>query len=321
MYDINFNNLDNEIKIKKKSIFVTIIMMIIMGTVMYFSYFYFSDKNDLVGKICIAISAVLIVDLFFSIVRYFIVKKYKKNALWLQNNGVLLNDQNILIESGILSFNFRPCIYYIAPNDKIYRLRAKNIINLMSKGTVDILVDINNPKRFYMDSNIKTNSKFDKEKNYSYFSDKKYFPNYINHIVRRKSYITNIFTFLILIGIAIYIGFMKDNTIIRTASLVVAMFSLANVFLLIKKIVDTNKIIAKIKRVSDKGTLVKDIPYEKPKDRLAKEFTPTVTYNDKKYRGYPILLNNKKDKIDMLIYKKEHIINYDIKTYRDHYRN
>ena len=321
MFDINYTNIDREIKIKRNSIFITIIMMIIMGTIMYFSYYYFSEKNDLVGKICLVIGGVLIIDLIFSIIRFFIVKKYKKNAIWLQNNGVLLNDQEVLIESGILSFNYKPCIYYIAPNEKIYKLRAKSVINLMSKGTVDILIDINNPRRFYMDSNINTNKSFDKKTNYSHFSDKKYFPNYINHIIKRKNYITNIITFTILIAIALYIGFIKDNTVIRTASLVISMFSLANIFMLIKRIISTNKIISKIKRVSDKGTLIKDIPYEKPKDKNIEEFIPEIKYNDKKYKGTPILLNNKKDTIDMLTYKKECIINYDIKTYRDHYSN
>ena len=321
MFEINYNNLDKEIKIKRKSIIVTIVTMIVLGTVMYFSYFYISEKNDLVGKICLGIIAVLVVDFIFSIIRFISIKKYKKNAKYLEKNGVLLNDQNVLIESGIISFNFKPCIYYIAPNDKLYKLRAKSVINLMSKGTVDILIDINNPKRYYMDSNIKTTKEFDKEKNYSHFSDKKYYPNYINQINNRKNFITNIFAFLVLSGVAFYLAFVKETSMVKVAALLVSLFSLVNIFVLIKRIIDTNKYIKKIKRVSDKGTLVKNIPYEKPKDKLVKEFSPIIKYNEKTYKGCPIIYNSQKDKIDMLTYKKECIINYDIKTYRDYYRN
>jgi len=321
MFEINYINLDKEIKVKRKSIVVSIVLAIIVSIVLYFAYFYFSEKNELIGKIAIAILVVSALDIIFSIIRFITTKKYKSTAKYLEKNGVLLNDQKITIDNTIFNILYKPTVYYVAPNGKLYKLRAKSVLDLMGKGTVDVLIDINNPKRYYMDANIKTTKEFDKEKNYSHFSEKTYYPDYMSYMERRKSSITNMFIFIIMIGIMLYIAYKKDETLIRTASLLVAMFSLTNVFILIKSVIDSNKMISKIKRVSTHGTLVNDLDYEKPKEKDVKEFTPTVMHNNKKYKGTPIINNPKKDKIDLLIYKKEYIINYDIKNYKDHYRN
>ena len=323
MYKIDFKKLEEEIKNKKFFMLVELLMVIVINAVLAYVYFKISNKDFNIGKICSLLSVISISIVIYTIYQYICSKKSIKDAKYLTNNSILVKNLSIRVEHSILPFDLKPCVYYIDNNGKLYILKARNNLLLMGKSKVDLLIDKKNPRRYYIDSNIKTTSKYDEEKNLNYFS-KDIYPDYINYFEDNSICKNNITIFAIGIFICIYVLLYVADTIPSQAMLgLLSVFLLYGIINLTKKIISNNKMIDKIKYLSKNGKLYKGYKYEKKviTNNKTNLLIPTIKHEGKELVGDKIPFDTK-EKIDLLIDEKKNIyyINYDIKTYIDKYK-
>jgi hypothetical protein len=314
MYKIDFKKLEKELNLKKKYFFIELLISIIINSILLVIYFIITKRNNTYGIISIILSAITIIVLIISIKNILDIKKCIKNAKYLTNKGILLKNQKINAENFLMSLV--PCLYYIDDKMNLHKLKIKHTINFFGKSTVDLLIDLNNPKKYFIDTTINTTSKFNEEGNSKHFSNKIYYPNYIPYYEDNSINKNSILIFLLLIGFFIYISIIKEELYIRGLSIAIIVFSLISIFNNIRGIVTNNIIINKIKKLSMTGTVHKNIKYDK--ELINNHYIiAKIKYNDKEYTSNRIKYLPDKDKIDLLIDEKTntYYIDYDIDTY------
>jgi len=323
MYKIDFKKLEEEIKNKKFFMLIELLIVIVINSLLAYIYFKISNKDFNIGKICLLLSIISISIIIYTIYQFICSKKSYNDAKYLTNNGILVKNLSIRVEHSILPFDLKPCVYYIDNNQKLHILKARNNLLLMGKSKVDLLVDKKNPKRYYIDSNIKTTSKYDEEKNLNSFS-KDIYPDYINYYEDNSICKNNITIFAIGIFVSIYVILYVADTLPSKAMLgVLSVFLLSGIINLTRKIISNNKMIDKIKYLSKNGKLFKDYKYEKKiiTNNKTNMLIPTIKHDGKELVGDKIPFDTK-DKIDLLIDEKKNIyyIDYDIKTFKEKYK-
>ena len=319
MFKIDFKKLEKELNLKKKTLYIELFASIIINIVLYIVYFIITKKNSTYGIISLILSAMTIVMLIITIKNIVSLKKCISNAKYLSNKGILLRNQKIKAESTL--FNLIPCLYYIDSKMVLHKLKINHTINFFGKSKVDLLIDENNPKRYFIDTDIKTTSSFNEEENNKHFSDKIYYPNYITYYEDNSININSILIFILLIGFFIYIAIVKEEIIIKGLSGAIILFSIIGLINNIRGIINNNKIINKIKKVSKTGKLCNNLKYEK--ELINNDFIyAKVKYDNKEYESDKIKYLPDKDKIDLLIDEKtkQYYIDYDIETYLNHYK-
>ncbi len=322
MYDINFKIIKEDINRKIKAIIISIIALVIFGTILSIVYFQITDKNELVLKISIGILLIVVIDIINSIIKLYKACVSMKCAKKLSKNGTLLRNQKLCLDQSFLSLFLSPCIFYINEKGKLYRLRLRNSYNIIGKSSMDVLIDLKNPKIYYIDNKIITTEKYDNNKNLEKFSDKKYYPDYTVQYEKKNNCKNSIILLLLVIGVSIYLFITKDISYVRAISLTALLLSSIEFIKNIRLIVGYNKEINKRKNLSINGTLYNNIEYNH-KERARGLILPIVKYKDKDLVGKEIPFKTERKKIDLLIDEKnpkDYIIEYDIITYRDKYK-
>lgn len=319
MYKIDYKKLEKELNLKKKYFYIELSVSIIINIVLFVVYFIITKRNNTYGLISLCLSLITIIALIIGIKNIIDIKKCIKSAKYLSNNGILLKNQKISAESTLM--NLVPCLYYIDTNKKLHKLKIKHTINFFGKSKVDLLIDKDNPKIYFIDTEIKTTDKYNESENYKIFSNKVYYPNYIAYYEDNSININNLLIFVLLIGFFIYILIIKEEVYIKGLSLAIILFSLVGIFNMIRNIVSNNKIINKIKYLSDKGVLHNNIKYDK--ELINNDcIIAKVKVDNKEYVSDKIRYLPDKDKIDLLIDEKTntYYIDYDIETYLNKYK-
>ena len=319
MYKIDFKKLEKEMNLKKKLFYIEFFFSIVINIVLYIIYFIITKRNSTYGIITVCLSIATIIILIIAIKNIIDIKKCINNAKYLSNKGILLRNQKIKAEGTI--FNLIPCLYYIDSNMQLHRLKIKHTVNFFGKSTVDLLIDLDNPKRFFIDTDIKTTDKFNESENSKNFSDKVFYPNYVTYFEENQINKNSILIFILLICFFIYIAIVKEETYLKILSLAIIAFSLLSLINNIRGIIDNNKTIKRIKSLSSKGTLHKGLSYDK--ELINNNYIiAKVKYNDKELDSDRIKYLPDKKKIDLLIddKSKAYFIDYDIETYKDKYK-
>ena len=318
MYKIDFKKLEKELRYKKNLFYIELLISIIINIVLYIVYFVITKRNETYGIISLCLSLITIIILIIAIKNIIDIKKCISNAKYLSNKGVLLRNQKIKAEGTM--FNLIPCLYYIDSNMNLHRLKIKHTVNFFGKSTVDLLIDLNNPKKYFIDTDIKTGSSFDESENNKNFSDKVFYPNYVTYFEENQINKNSILIFILLICFFIYIAIVKEEMYLKILSLAIIVFSLFSLINNIRGIIDNNKTINRIKKLSTKGTLHKALSYDK--ELINNNYIiAKVKYNDKELESDRIKYLPDKKKIDLLIDEKSktYFIDYDIETYKDKY--
>ncbi len=239
------------------------------------------------------------------------------DAKYLTNKGVLLRNQPLRLESRTFAVNGNLYVYYIDEMKRINKLKIRNSINLLGKSKVDLLIDIKDPKRYYIDDHIKSN----KENSFK-FKDK-IFPNYISYYEDNNNYRNNImfqlFAVIILVIVNIFLVTEVPLRSLLTALAVVFMIEVGSNF---KKIIVNKKIIKKIIYLSDKGTFYNNLSYSVENTKGDSIARVKVKHKDKELISDRIKYYPDKKRIDLLIDEKKNIyyIDYDICSYNDYYK-
>ena len=313
MYKIDLKRLTNELKYKKKHLFIEFVLAVVVNVILFVVYFIVTKKNNYVGIASIVVSILTVIFLVLTIKEVISIKKCIKDAKYLSNNGTLLKKQKINIKSFLL-FS-KPCLYYVDSTYKIKKLKLRHAINLFNTASFDLLIDLKNPKRYYIDSEIKTTNNFDLESNNKPFKDKINYPGYINVLIDKNLQINNIITFLLLIAFFIYVGIVKDDAIVRGATIGASFILAIEIFKSISKTIELDKKEKSIKILLKKGKLYSNLKFKiDKKDDKAKQVTVKVNHNDKELISDKIKYLPEKDKVNLLIDEKSnnYIIDYDI---------
>ena len=312
MYKIDKQKLKNELKYRRKNLIIELLLSLIVIATLLVVYFIITKKNISFGIAAICLSIISILFIVQTIIDIISLKKCIKDSVYLTNKGYLLKKQKISINN---SFITKPCLYYIDKNYKIYKLKIRHAIDLFNKSSLDLLIDINNPKRYYIDTCIDTTSKFDLEKNNKPFKDMITYPGLAYNITKNNSLISNITTFIILVGFFIYVGIMKEDSIIRGAALAASLILSIEVFKNLSKIIKNNNRNKEIIYLLKNGKLYTDIKYkiDKKKDSNGNVILK-INHNDKTYLSDRIKYYPEKDKVSLLINEKtdKYVIDYDI---------
>ena len=296
---------------------IEFIITLIINITLYIIYFKITDKNIYFGKASICLSLISIIVLIYTVYTYICCKKSAGNTKYLTKSGVLIKDQPIYFENSLLPFDLSPCMYYIDKDMKLHKLKIRHNIDLTGKSKADLLIDINNHKRYYIDTGIKAKKD---AKEYD-FGDN-IFPDYIKYYEDSSISRNNIIIYLTIIGLLVYV-FITNDIKFKVASGVLIAFLLKDTISMIANIINNIKKIDKIKYLSKNGKLHKNLKFEKEIITKAKYklLIPKVKYKDKELVGEKILYNPK-DKIDLLIDEKEKVyyIDFDMKTYNEKYK-
>ena len=312
MYKIDIKKLEKELKIKRKHFFIALFFSIIINVVLFIVYYIITKKDNTFGIAALTLSILTVLLLLQGIKDIICLRKCISDAKYLINDGTLLKKQKINIKNTM--FFFKPCLYYVDKNYKVKRLKIRHTIDLFSKGTLDLLIDIKNPKRYYIDTDIKTNSKYDPDTNNKPFKDVISYPGYVKLITDNNSLISNITTFVVLVAFFIYIGIIKDDTFIRGAALGASLVLTVESLRTLAKIIDNKKKIKMTKALLKNGKLYNNIKFKiDKKDEIAKTVIVKINHNDKDYKSDKIRYYPEKEKVSLLIDDKEnYIIDYDI---------
>ena len=320
MYKLNTKGIDEELKNKNKVLIIEVFIILIINSILAIIYFIITNKNVTYGHISLILSFLTIITLISTIISILDLRRCRNNANKLKENGILLKNQ--ILRADIFFLSNSSYIYYIDTKMKIHKLKIRHQINFKGESKVDLLIDKDNPKIYFIDKFIETTNKYDNKKNLEKFSKEIFYPEYTNYyIIKRENY-RNIAVFILGIIIGIILFLIKKEDIIKVASLILILSMLINIIKSIINIVNNNKIIDKIKYLSKKGKLIENIDYNKEFVNNKINVIPKIKYKNKELVGDIIKYQDKK-KIDLLIDETKNLyhIDYNIRSYYDKYNN